>query len=141
MADNSKFYSDLDQFSVEMNIELQKVIRKVVFDIFANILSLSPVDYGTYRASHQIAIGKISDEIYEISRKGSKLNNEQADTIARQQLNKLSDIGPFDIVYISNNVPYAEVIEYGNESRESKGVYRLSLQKVEQELATFLRSL
>lgn len=97
------------------------VVRKSVLDLFGRIIRGSPVDTGTYRASHMIANHEPSEDEGVIKiEKGAENPGEHG------ALGKVAawtwKPGDGDI-YIFNNVPYAEPLEQGHSSQAPEGVY------------------
>ena len=112
LAKNAKeFTNQLIAFASAVNKDTEQVIRWSVLKLFANIVKRSPVDTGTYRASHCIASGMVSSE------GGVEAGFTGGASAATQvAMNKSLawrwHLGDGSIT-IFNNAPYAEVIEFG----------------------------
>ncbi len=134
LPDNIEFRADLSKFARAMNAEVKETVLKVAFTLFGKIVVASPVDTGAYRASHQIAINNPSESVVK-PEKGKKFQKRGATTRAMKQTKKLKNYDLQDIIWISNNLPYAVRIEHGwSKEQAPKGVYGLSIQVVENDL-------
>jgi len=111
MSNTIQFNAQLDVFARNMDMALDKVIRKVALDVFTKTVVLTPVDSGALRASWVIGVNVVSADKVSVS--GGKLGKGGASMIAKQQLAKLSTVKAGDSVNITNNQPYAGVVEYG----------------------------
>ncbi len=103
------------------------VVRKTVFDLFASIIRRSPVDTGTYRASHGIANHFPGDaEGIVIYEKG----NDPGEMAALAQYAGWTWKPGDGDIYIFNNLPYAEPIESGHSGKAPQGVYRQAMTEI-----------
>jgi len=103
------------------NIEAQKdtalkVLRYVVFR--------SPVRDGFYKANHILTYKNTTNRTRKTPDKvGNKVMSQGIDALGR-----INEFG--EVIYIQNNLPYAERIEFGHSQQEPSGVYRLAAQAV-----------
>jgi len=106
-----RFSADLAEFANTLGIELDKAIRKVSLDVFTGIVKKTPVDKGALRANWAIGVNK------EVTKrpldKGVKLSAGATGSAAMKDVSHLSKVKAGDRVIISNNMPYARVVEYG----------------------------
>ncbi len=124
----------------EIQARIGDVQRKVAFDIYAGTLKRWPVDTGHSRANWLIGINSPVREIREADKKqkGKKGAVPSAmRTEGKAAVAQMSDRRPDQVIWISNNVPYAEVIEFGlypNETGFSKqapqGAVRVTIDSV-----------
>ncbi|MCP3684776.1 MAG: hypothetical protein GY861_19075 [bacterium] len=139
--ENLKFEADLLKFAIALNISSKVIIKKITLDIFRDIIKMSPVDKGSFRASHQIGIDTPSEDVVIMGGE-SKSNKRAARAKALEQTKKLSQADAADTIWISNNLPYAEKLEYGGyndgpkttggfSKQAPQGVYRKALQAAE----------
>lgn len=78
--------------------------KKIVLEIFSRLVVKTPVDTGHARNNWQITIGsEAQDEI------DAPIN----------ELGALSTLGPFQDVYITNNVPYIERLDNGHSMKQA----------------------
>ncbi len=131
MADQLEFKKDLIKFATDLNAEVKETVKKVAVDIFTDIVLTSPVDTGAYRASHQLAINTVSDKVVK-PEKGRKFQKRGATTRAMKQLKNIKKYTTKDVIWISNNLPYAKVLEFGDSTdRKVYATYILAIQKAE----------
>lgn len=100
------FSDSMRAFADAKGAELDKVVRKTVFDLSANVLKLSPVDTGRFRANWQYGFGVQPEGTLEATDRSSG-GQQTAARIAGQVTQGAG------VHYLVNNLPYAEVIEYG----------------------------
>ena len=140
-----RFSADLAEFANTLGIELDKAIRKVSLDVFTGIVKKTPVDKGALRANWAIGVNK------EVTKrpldKGVKLSAGAAESAAMKDVSHLSKVKAGDRVIISNNMPYARVVEYGEikgdgpktvggySKQAPRGMVRVTLAEVEGEMA------
>lgn len=104
------------------------VVRKTVFDLFANIIRRSPVDTGSYRASHGIATHEPGPT------EGIRIIENKTDV---NVMTAIAEYGgwtwkPGDgDIYIFNNLPYAEPLENGHSGQAPEGIYRQAMTELE----------
>ena len=103
--------------------KFSEVVRKSVLDLFASIIRRSPVDTGTYRASHSLANHEPGPDegIIYLSKDKSEVGMAQslAMTTTQGWTWKVGD----GTIFIFNNLPYAEAIENGHSGQAPQGVY------------------
>ena len=96
--DLPKFKQQVEAASKEIVVDLDVIVRAVALNLFDDIIKQTPVDTGALRGSWVLSVNHIAAS--------------GGDTTSSAQT-KLSSAGLGDIVYISNHLPYARVIEYG----------------------------
>lgn len=111
------FSDSIRRFSVRKKAEHDAVVRKVVFDLSYRVLKSSPVDTGRFRANWQYGYGvQPMGELNttDLSQGGSATHQNIVGQITKGK----------GIHYLVNNLPYAEVIEYGRfPNPPEKGTY------------------
>lgn len=102
--------------------EVTKLQRLLVLEALKGVVFMTPVDTGRARGNWQVSIGEPASSIPfnpGRNRKGrfvssSKLSGEQAASFAIQAGEQVvAQIPPFSLVWISNNVEYILVLEFG----------------------------
>lgn len=88
----------INKASELLDISVNDVTRLLALQIFSGVVSRTPVDDGHLRAAWNISI---NNEEY-VTTPGGKGN-----------WNLPTDLGRFPIIYITNGLPYAAVVEYG----------------------------
>lgn len=100
------FADSIRRFVVQTKAQQDQVVRKVVFELATRVLLASPVDTGRFRANWQYGYGIQPEgelDAYDLSEGGVNTRDGIVGQIER-------GVG---IHYLVNNLPYAEVIEYG----------------------------
>lgn len=95
----SKFALDIRKFADKAGKNAERVVRKVCFDIERGIVDLTPFDTGILSANWIASVG--SPYKGQVSTPG-RPNNDQA----------IQD-SPGNVWYLTNNLPYAAVAEFG----------------------------
>lgn len=101
-----RFADSVRRYMAESSAQRDLFVRKVIFDASATILRRSPVDTGRFRANWQYGFGVQPGGVLDaedLSKDGSETARKIADQVAK-------GVG---VHFIVNNLPYAEVIEYG----------------------------
>lgn len=151
MSESSRrFKADLEKFAQLVDVGIEKAVRKVALDIFTATVKRTPVDKGSLRASWTIGVNTVSSDRVDVS--SGKLSKAGASTIANQQKSKLSKYKIGDVINITNNQPYALVVEYGMfrgdgpkitsegySTQAPKGMLRKSLQEIEAGISEAIR--
>ena len=116
-----KSFKDIKSF---VDDEKQKIILTALTDL----MTLSPVDSGTYRASHVLSAGMPSNEIKE--RKGGVAAGGIDFASFQEAESKIRNLKD-RFVFIVNNLKYAEKVEYGDAKRIPHAVYATAEQRAE----------
>lgn len=113
-----QFEAGLQEFADLIDVEVDKVVRKIGFDLFSGIVSRTPVDTGWARASWNIAFNTPS--AYVPPKPEDKIGFESHNT---SQLNKLAglDVKQTPKIWITNNLPYIVFLEAGHSKQMGKG--------------------
>lgn len=109
-------------FTKVIETDLTEKQRKIVIDALGGVVMQSPVDEGSFRASHRVSINQPDMGFNEAEKdKGG------ATTISKGR-SLLSSLVPYSTVYIQTNAPYAAKIEFGGfttkpETEKTSGGY------------------
>ena len=100
------FSLDVSKFAEKAKMSTSKAVRKTAIGLYSAIITESPVDTGRFRANWMVS-GRQPDTTttFELDKSGSKTIDKMTNFIL-----SASDYGMFTL---SNNLPYAHVIEYG----------------------------
>lgn len=93
----------LDQLAAKVQLDLVTVARKSTLDVFKAVGYGAPVDSGRFRANMNVSYGA-PDEAVTASTDASRLKRE---------LEKVATLPIGDVMFITNALPYAAVLEYG----------------------------
>lgn len=100
------FSSDINKFALKVESRSEKVFRGTVLGLFSSIIKRTPVDTGRLRGNWQLTINKPAyGELDVADKTGAK-------ALATGTTNS-KKIKLKDSVYLTNNMPYAGVIEDG----------------------------
>lgn len=123
-VDTRGLMSAFDDWVKQTNKDAEKAFRAMCLQLFAGIVVRTPVDTGRLRGNWQIS-----------------LNNPVAGDLDRtanptaEERSKLDAANLGTSVYLHNNLPYAERIEFYNHSQQSpNGMVRVTLTEFEQAL-------
>lgn len=121
------FSKSLMELASAVEDKFNQVVRKSVLDLFANIIRRSPVDTGTYRASHSLANHEPAPDegIIYLDKDKSEVGMAEAlaQTTSQGWTWKVGD----GTIFIFNNLPYAEPLENGYSGQAPQGIYRQAL--------------
>lgn len=93
----------LEELADKLNLDLETVARKSTLDVFRAVGLGAPVDSGRFRANMNVSFG-VPDPTVTNSTNVGRLT---------QELNKVLSLPIGGIMYITNALPYAAVVEYG----------------------------
>ena len=121
-ADLRRFNRELQEFGKKLvPEELTKLVKAIAFEAFARIVFKTPVDTGRARGNWQISIGQpIFDEIELDQAQDIALSDIGNEGVRAAQV--LQNLNPFEVVWISNNVPYIEFLEEGSSRQAPQGM-------------------
>lgn len=117
------FGSDLNRARLNLMDYTEKQIRGTLFGLVSRIIKESPVDTGRFRANWQASINtplKNQKQAKDPSGAGAIGN-------AGSVLQSLN-IG--ETFYLTNNVPYAQRLEYGYSKQAPAGMLRINVERV-----------
>lgn len=123
------FKLQLEKFAEKAGAKAEEAVRKVAMKVYANVVTMSPVDTGRFRGNWNISMGKFDRSTYSQGY-DHKLDKSEA----AQQLQRVLDKGQMIIgdykggsIYISNNLPYAMRLEDGYSDQAPVGMVRITL--------------
>ena len=116
LTDGTKYFQ-------EKTIEkLTRATRKIILDALSEVIHMSPVDTGRFRGNWQTAIGSVpSGTIEATDPSGNIVIAKVAGVVAAME--------PGDVVYMANNLPYAQRLEDGWSQQAPAGMVRLTVQR------------
>lgn len=103
-------------FADDIMTDAHKLQRGMAITVLNNLQLLSPVDTGRYRANHIVSFGS-PDMRYTDNKDGMSLAFSAIDSLTPSAL---------PVVYIQNNLPYAERLENGWSKQAPSGIYSLA---------------
>lgn len=110
-----EFTLGLDAFADEVPAEASRVQRAATLEGFRQLLQISPVDKGTFRANWQIGETTAPGDTvpWEGGEDRVTNGNRAASAAMGRELPKIAKLGPFTISWIANNLSYAERLNNG----------------------------
>lgn len=109
---------------------LERVYKATAITVFNGVVQESPVDMGWYRNNHHVSIGG-KDIRYEHVE--GQVSNSFAFGDGVQVINSIPS-GQFPVIYIQNNLPYAQALEDGRSDQAPTGVYGIVYNNVKVQL-------
>ncbi|MGP5296803.1 HK97 gp10 family phage protein [Psychrobacter faecalis] len=103
-------------FADDVMKDAHKLQRGMAITVLNNLQLLSPVDTGRYRANHTVSFGSPDYRYTE---------NKDGMSLAFSAINSLTP-SALPVVYIQNNLPYAERLENGWSKQAPSGIYSLA---------------
>lgn len=110
-----------DEFLKNTEQEILRTKLKVVTYLLQRIIQRSPVDTGAFRGNNRVSVGSIDNSSSKEIKDVSGSNTLSAGISAAAAAKAL------DAIYVQNNLPYAERLEYGHSKQAPHGIYALSL--------------
>jgi len=103
---------------------VEQATRWVVLEALRRVVMKSPVRTGTFRGNWQVVIGVRPDGAIEA------VDPDGGATIANG-LTAISDLPPYAVVYLVNNLPYARRLEEGWSQQAPAGVVAVTIAEIE----------
>lgn len=113
-------------FAREVEKTQNRRLRAVALQAFEGVIERSPVDTGAFRGNNVLSVGQRNDG-YNMEATGV-YNQQQASL----RLDRIT--GPFEVVYIQNNLPYAGELENGSSKQAPQGVYAITFNDLKEGL-------
>ena len=108
----SKWSLDLSAYARKRKVEIQEVRKTYAYALYSSIVKKTPVDTGRARANWNIAVGEQDTSTTEKTRKSPKPQSV------------MPEVEGDEPIFISNNLPYIETLEYGGYPKDvKKGTY------------------
>jgi len=100
------FSSEVDDFILDFEEATDRTIRASAIALFGAIIKSSPVDEGTFRSNWYVRANKPSNQVNP--------NGATSESAAVQIMTQnVLSIQNYKRITLTNNLPYAEVIEFG----------------------------
>lgn len=117
----------------KLDLAIETVVQKLAVDIHKGVTERTPVDTGRARASWQLGLGKMNDAVADEVPEGQ--------TLPPPAPLDVSAINGKQVVYITNNLPYAEPLENGHSQQAPAGMVAVTLIEVEMEAENVINQL
>lgn len=124
----TRFELQLDEFLNKIMPEKQTAaFREIVQEVNRKLVKRSPVDTGRFRGNWYVSINTPDRTVSE----GTDKNGDKTIERGERVINRL-EIG--NIAIISNNLPYAVMLEYGWSKQAPNGMAAITLEEVKAKL-------
>ena len=102
--------------------KLSTAVRKISLELFSRVILKTPVDTGRARANWQVAIGSVPDGTLELT------DASGTATISKATAGT-AGVKAGDVIYLINNLPYAQRLEDGYSGQAPAGMVGLTVQE------------
>jgi hypothetical protein len=106
-------------FIDQIESDLTKQARIIAMALLGEIVLRSPVDTGRFRGNTTVSIGA------PVFSNSDKVDKSGSATISAGNA-ALNGLKPYSVIYIQNNLPYAERLENGHSKQAPNGVFGLA---------------
>jgi hypothetical protein len=115
------FTVDISKFVKRSKKAPKKIRDAVLLKLFGAIIDDTPVDTGRLRGNWNTNIGLPN----------LKTNNKKSNSAKARATKALSSSQLEDVIYFTNNLPYAGAIEMGHSKQAPQGMMRINLTRFE----------
>jgi len=119
---SGQFSAQVRRWSDKTQKKMDQAVRKITLDVFSNVILLSPVDTGRFRGNWQPAVGRAQGGIIEA------VDPSGAVVTAKVQ-SATQNVKAGDVIYMVNNLPYADRLENGWSNQAPNGMVALTVQR------------
>ena len=113
------------QWVTKTEQKMDLAVRKIALELFSRVILKSPVDTGRFRANWQVAIGSVPDGTLSLEDKGGTATISKATATT-------AGVKAGDVIYLVNNLPYAQRLEDGYSGQAPAGMVGLTVQEFQQ---------
>lgn len=129
------FSIDLSKFAKKTELNFDLIVKKVIFDIFSDIVKSTPRDTGRAASNWQIGGSLNSGQVSSFDKSG-----QVAITQGKAQVQGLLTRAQL-IGYIYNNVEYIGLLEDGHSKQAPRGMVKVTLTRYQTYINNAVRSL
>jgi len=113
---------------------LRLALQKLALKALMGVVFKTPVDTGRARGGWQVELNGSSESDNERTDKGGTVAIAEGTRVINQ-------VGPFDTIWIYNNVPYILRLEHGSSAQAPNGMVKVTLAELALEIDELKRSL
>lgn len=110
------------QWVTKTEQKMDLAVRKIALELFSRVILKSPVDTGRFRANWQVAIGSVPDGTLELTDASGTATISKATAAT-------AGVQAGDVIYLVNNLPYAQRLEDGYSGQAPAGMVGLTVQE------------
>ena len=134
------FSIDISKFVKKVPDKVNEMVRKIVFDVYRNVVMRTPFDTGRAMGNWQIDIDRMPTDILEAT------GQAMQDAVAQQLINKshtiIAKIKNNSVIYIINNCEYIIPLEHGHSRLQApQGMVKITIEEYQQYVKKASRSL
>ena len=111
------FTKDMERFIKKAEKAVLMTYRGTALEVFGSVIRRTPVDTGRLRANWQVDLNRPA--IGEVNGTPQQAVNKGRSEIGRAKAS--------DSIYITNNLPYAQVIEEGSSKQAPQGMVGITV--------------
>lgn len=111
-------------FTLKVIESTEEKIRKTAADMLQGVILASPVDTGQFRSNHRVSLNA-PDTTEEESNGNTSPIGSMDSKVLNKGLNILKSAKIGGLIYIQNNLPYAQRLEHGH-SQQGMHIYKLA---------------
>ena len=116
------FGSEVNNWGEDTLRKMTEATQKITLDVFNNVIRLSPVDTGRFRGNWQPSIGApVAGELEMLDPTGG--------TVTAKVSGFVESVEAGDVIYLVNNLPYAQRLEDGSSQQAPNGMVKLTVQR------------
>lgn len=121
----ARFADQVKAFAEKAKAKQTLALRKIALDMFSEVILKSPVDTGRFRGNWQVAIGSVPQGTLEVEDKTGTVTINKADAVVQ-------GLVAGQVIYLVNNLPYANRLEDGYSKQAPTGMVRETVQRYDQ---------
>ena len=113
------------QWATKTERKMDLAVRKIALELFSRVILKSPVDTGRFRANWQVSIGSVPDGTLELTDASGTATISKATA-------RTAGVKAGDVIFLVNNLPYAQRLEDGYSGQAPAGMVGLTVQEFQQ---------
>lgn len=125
-------FSNIKDAHKELEKKLNDIGRAVFIEVSNTVIADSPVDTGRFRGNWQASINYPITNTLDLESSKNRIEDVNA---------KVGTMNLRDVGYLTNNLPYAEPLEYGHSQQRGEGWVRTIVANGQQLLGQKVREL
>ena len=110
------------EWATKTERKLDLAVRKISLELFSRVILRSPVDTGRFRANWQVAIGTMPNGTLDLTDASGTATVSKATA-------RSAGVKAGDVIYLANNLPYAQRLEDGYSGQAPAGMVGLTVQE------------
>ena len=112
-----------DLFADVVEEDIDNMVKGFALTCYRNIITISPVDTGRFRASHILSHATPDYTIMPEGSLGMSFPSDETLIADADSILKAIPKGGLTSLYIQTNLPYAQALENGHSKQASAGIY------------------